>query len=55
MRVVLPVVGVLHYTTPEAYHAMLGLARYVLMLAGFLLMALVFSSEAQRLAKSGGG
>ncbi|MFN8947051.1 MAG: hypothetical protein ACK5YG_04970 [Alphaproteobacteria bacterium] len=54
MRVVLPVVGVLHYTTPEAYHAMLGLARYVLMLAGFLLMALVFSSEAQRLAKSGG-
>jgi hypothetical protein len=53
MRIILPIVGVLHYTTPEAFHATLGLMRYVLMLAGFLMMAFVFSSEAQHIARAG--
>lgn len=53
MRVVLPVVGVLHYTAPEDLRPMLGLARYGLMLCGFLLMALVFSGEAQRQGRTG--
>lgn len=48
MRVVLPVVGVLVYTGPEEIRPLLGLARYVLMFSGFVLMALVFSSEAAR-------
>jgi hypothetical protein len=48
MRVVLPVVGVLVYTGPEEMRPLLGLARYVLMFSGFVLMALVFSSEAAR-------
>ena len=48
MRVVLPVVGVLVYTGPEEMRPLLGLARYVLMFSGFVLMALVFSSEASR-------
>lgn len=46
MRVVLPVVGVLVYTGPEEMRPLLGLARYVLMFTGFVMMALVFSSEA---------
>lgn len=48
MRVVLPVVGVLVYTGPEEMRPLLGLARYVLMFTGFVMMALVFSSEAAR-------
>lgn len=48
MRVLLPVVGVLVYTGPEELRPLLGLARYVLMFSGFVLMALVFSSEAAR-------
>jgi hypothetical protein len=48
MRVVLPVVGVLVYTGPEEMRPLLGLARYVLMFSGFVMMALVFSSEAAR-------
>ena len=48
MRVVLPVVGVLVYTGPEEMRPLLGFARYVLMFSGFVLMALVFSSEAAR-------
>jgi hypothetical protein len=48
MRVVLPVIGVLVYTGPEEMRPLLGLARYVLMFSGFVLMALVFSSEAAR-------
>lgn len=48
MRVVLPVVGVLVYTGPEEIRPLLGLARYVLMFTGFVMMALVFSSEATR-------
>ena len=48
MRVVLPVVGVLVYTGPEELRPLLGLARYVLMFSGFVMMALVFSSEAAR-------
>jgi len=48
MRVVLPVVGVLVYTGPEDMRPLLGLARYALMFSGFVLMALVFSSEAAR-------
>jgi hypothetical protein len=48
MRVVLPVVGVLVYTAPEEMRPLLGLARYVLMFSGFVMMALVFSSEAAR-------
>jgi hypothetical protein len=48
MRVVLPVVGVLVYTGPEEMRSLLALVRYVLMFSGFVLMALVFSSEAAR-------
>ena len=48
MRVVLPVVGVLVYTGPEEMRPLLGLARYLLMFTGFVMMALVFSSEAAR-------
>lgn len=48
MRVVLPVVGVLVYTGPEDMQPVLGLVRYVLMFSGFVMMALVFSSEAAR-------
>ena len=48
MRVVLPVVGVLVYTGPVELRPLLGLARYVLMFSGFVMMALVFSSEAAR-------
>jgi hypothetical protein len=48
MRVVLPVVGVLVYTGPEDMRPLLALVRYALMLGGFVMMALVFSSEAAR-------
>jgi len=48
MRVVLPVVGALVYTGPEEMRPLLGLVRYVLMFSGFVMMALVFSSEAAR-------
>jgi hypothetical protein len=48
MRVVLPVVGVLVYTGPEEMRPLLALVRYALMFGGFVMMALVFSSEAAR-------
>jgi hypothetical protein len=48
MRVVLPVVGVLVYTGPEEVRPLLALVRYALMFGGFVMMALVFSSEAAR-------
>jgi hypothetical protein len=48
LRIVLPVVGVLVYTGPAELQPMLGLARYVLMLSGFAMFALVFSNEAAR-------
>lgn len=48
LRVVLPVVGVLVYTSPEEMRPLFGLARYVLMLVGFVMMAIVFSNEAAR-------
>jgi hypothetical protein len=55
MRVVLPVVGVLVYTAPESVVPLFGLGRYVLMLAGFLMMALVFGGEADRIAAAAKG
>jgi len=48
MRVLLPVVGVLVYTGPEEVRPLLALVRYALMFGGFVMMALVFSSEAAR-------
>lgn len=48
MRVGLPVIGVLVYTAPEDFRPLLGIARYVMMFSGFVLMALVFSGEAAR-------
>jgi hypothetical protein len=48
MRVVLPVVGVLVYSGPEDMRPLLALVRYALMFGGFVMMALVFSSEAAR-------
>ncbi len=49
MRVGLPVIGVLVYTAPEDFRPLLGIARYVMMFSGFVLMALVFSGEAARM------
>jgi hypothetical protein len=48
LRVVLPVVGVLVYVGPPEWRAALSLARYALMLAGFMLFAAVFANEARR-------
>jgi hypothetical protein len=44
LRIVLPVVGVLIYAGPEAWRPLMGLARYVLMLSGFLMIAVVFAA-----------
>lgn len=52
LRIVLPVIGVLVYTGPVEIRPLLGMARYVLMLSGFLMMAVVFSNEAAH-AKTG--
>ncbi|MEQ1755270.1 MAG: hypothetical protein ABL973_14185 [Micropepsaceae bacterium] len=53
LRIVLPVVGVLVYTGPQDMRPLFGLARYVLMLVGFVMMAIVFSNEAARAREAG--
>jgi hypothetical protein len=50
LRIVLPVVGVLVYTAPDALQPLFGLARYALMLVGFAMFAIVFATEAERAA-----
>jgi hypothetical protein len=46
LRVILPVAGVLIYAGPPEWHAMLGIVRYALMLAGFAMFAVVFAANA---------
>ncbi|NWH07799.1 MAG: hypothetical protein HXY22_03975 [Alphaproteobacteria bacterium] len=46
LRLVLPVVGVLSYSAPDALQPLFFLARYGLMLSGFLLFAWVFAASA---------
>lgn len=48
LRLVLPPVGVLIYAGPDALRPALSLARYALMLSGFVLLALVLLGHARR-------
>ncbi|HAJ47647.1 MAG TPA: hypothetical protein DCL54_13820 [Alphaproteobacteria bacterium] len=51
LRLGLPVIGVLIYTGPEDWEKALSLARYAMMLVGFVLFAEVFASHARASGK----